>query len=104
MVAALEEHREAIAALCRQYQVQRLEVFGSAATGEFDPERSDFDFLVEFLPLPPGRRARAYLGLLAALEDLTGRAVDLVETAARSFRNPYFAATANATRQVLYAP
>lgn len=44
-------HREAIAALCRRHGVARLEVFGSAARGEdFDPARSDADFLVEFTP------------------------------------------------------
>ena len=42
---------EAIAALCREYSVARLEVFGSAARGsDFDPARSDADFLVTFTP------------------------------------------------------
>ena len=103
MVPELEQHREAIIALCRQYQVQRLEVFGSAATGDFDPETSDFDFLVEFAAMAPGAQARAYLGLLAALEDLTGRRIDLVEVQARSLKNPYFAASVEESRLVLYA-
>jgi predicted nucleotidyltransferase len=30
--------------------VQRLELIDSAATVEFDPSRSDLDFLVEFSP------------------------------------------------------
>lgn len=47
MIAALAERRAEIAALCRQYQVGRLEVFGSAARGgDFDPSRSDVDLLV----------------------------------------------------------
>ena len=43
--------REAITALCREYGVARLEVFGSAARGsDFDPARSDADFLVIVSP------------------------------------------------------
>ena len=44
----IAEHLEAIRALCREYGVLRLEVFGSVCTPEFDPERSDVDFLVEY--------------------------------------------------------
>lgn len=103
MVAALETHREAIIALCRQYQVQRLEVFGSAATGEFDPERSDFDFLVEFAEHPGGGQADRYFGLLEDLEALLQRPVDLVVVGARGLDNPYFRATVEESRRLLYA-
>ena len=48
MIAAVDQHREEISALCRRYGVRRLELFGSAATEVFDPPRSDLDFLVEF--------------------------------------------------------
>src|SRR5438876_87045 len=48
MIAILDQHRDEIAELCRKYRVQRLESFGSAARGDFDPNRSDLDFLVEF--------------------------------------------------------
>ena len=41
--------------LCQRFRVERLELFGSATRDDFDPDRSDFDFLVEFLPLQPGR-------------------------------------------------
>ena len=54
---AIADKREELAELCRQYDVARLEVFGSAARGtDFDPGKSDADFLVEFDPdsnLPP---------------------------------------------------
>ena len=50
MIPLIEEHLEEIAALCREFGVARLEVFGTAATGAFDPERSDVDFLVEYAP------------------------------------------------------
>jgi uncharacterized protein len=51
MHSLIAAQRPAIASICRRYQVRRLEVFGSAARGaDFDPERSDADFLVEFAP------------------------------------------------------
>jgi hypothetical protein len=77
----LAECREAIAALCRRYGVARLEVFGSAARGgDFDPARSDADFLVEFAE--PSTSLTAFLDFKEALEALLGRPVDLVERSA----------------------
>jgi predicted nucleotidyltransferase len=80
MHADIDEKRDAVAALCRRYGVARLEVFGSAARGlDFDPKRSDFDFLVEFEKpsnLPP---LEQFFGFAEALEKLLGRPVDLVE-------------------------
>jgi predicted nucleotidyltransferase len=101
MTSLLEQHQEAILALCREYSVTRLEVFGSAARDDFDPQRSDLDFLVTFAPLPPGEKADAYFGFLAALEDLFGRPIDLVEPGA--VKNPYVRRTIDRHRQTLYA-
>ena len=78
MTRAIEEKRTEIDALCRKYKVQRLDVFGSAADDHFDPERSDFDFVVEFLQLGPGEYAETYFGLLNGLEGLLDGRVDLV--------------------------
>lgn len=62
----IESHRDALADLCRRYDVRRLELFGSAARGDFDLRSSDLDFLVEFAPLSAGQRGAAdrYFGLL----------------------------------------
>jgi len=83
MQAEIAEKREALAEICRGYGVARLEVFGSAARGiDFDPKRSDFDFLVEFdqrSDLPP---LEQFFGFADALEQLLGRSVNLVERAA----------------------
>ena len=68
--------------------MRRLDLFGSAAGDDFDPARSDLDFLVEFQPVPPGGYADAFFGLKESLEQLFGRPVDLV--AAAAIRNPYF--------------
>ncbi len=49
MHTEIEKHRKPLMALCHRYGVVRLEIFGSAARGgDFDPAKSDADFLVEF--------------------------------------------------------
>ena len=102
MHAAIADKRGQLAEICRRYGVIRLEVFGSAARGtDFDPATSDADFLVEFDPygdLPP---LEQFFGLVDALSDALGRPVDLVEN--HAFRNPYLAASINASREVVYA-
>jgi len=102
MIAVVEEKRGQLAEMCRAYHVRRLEVFGSAATGDrFDNRASDLDFLVEFQRTEEMNPADQYFGLLEALKELFGRDVDLVT--ARSLRNPYFIRSVNATREAVYA-
>jgi predicted nucleotidyltransferase len=36
MIPLIEEKREELKQLCARYRVRRLELFGSAARGEFD--------------------------------------------------------------------
>ena len=77
----LAEKHAGIAEICRCYGVRRLAVFGSAARGgDFSPERSDVDFLVEF---EQDLRGFDHIGRLMDLEEslqkLLQRPVDLVE-------------------------
>jgi predicted nucleotidyltransferase len=101
MINLIEGHRAKLDELCRRCHVRTLEIFGSAADGTFDPEKSDLDFLVEFLSLHPAEHADAYFGLLFGLEDLFCRKIDLLEAAA--IRNPYLLKSVNKQRTVLYA-
>jgi uncharacterized protein len=71
----VERNLTAIAELCRRFGVRRLDLFGSAATGRFDPGSSDLDFLVEFEPAAQGK---SYFRLLEEFEKLFGRNVDLL--------------------------
>lgn len=67
---------DALAKFCRQWNIVRLEIFGSALRDDFEPD-SDLDFLVTF---EPGAR-RSLLDLIGAEEELgklLGRTVDLV--------------------------
>jgi uncharacterized protein len=87
--------------LCRKHSVRRLDIFGSAATGDFDAEESDLDFVVEFLPVVRRGFKDVYFTLLDDLETLFNRRVDLVEASA--IRNPYFRQSIEETRVPLYA-
>lgn len=100
MISLIDEHLKELNKLCREHHVRRLEVFGSAADGTFDPSRSDLDFLVDFMPLPEGRYANTYFGLLHDLEDLFDRKIDLVME--RAIRNPFFYQGVNRSRRVIY--
>jgi len=102
MISDVETHQEEIERLCRRYGVERLEVFGSAATGAFDEETSDVDFVVLFsdeVRCSSGY-ADTYLDLAWDLEDLLDRDVDLVTE--RSIQNPYFRRSVDSSRQVIY--
>lgn len=99
MISDVETHREEIGALCRRYGVERLEVFGSAATEEFDEESSDVDLVVSFADKSPGYADR-FLDFAEALEDLCGRDVDLVTE--QSISNPYFQKSVNDSRELVY--
>ena len=63
--------------MCRRVGVRGLDVFGSAARGDFDPARSDVDFLVEFATQDDD--LARFLDFKQALEALLGRRVDLVD-------------------------
>ncbi len=79
MQASINEKRDDLAAICRRFGVARLEVFGSAARGgDFDPDRSDIDFLVTFNPAARNDLA-TFADLKEELECLLSRPVDLVE-------------------------
>jgi predicted nucleotidyltransferase len=92
--------RDEFAELCRRFRVKRLEVFGSAVSGQFDPDRSDYDFLAEFEP-DGGDLFHRFFGLIDELEKLLGRPVDLLTP--RSIRNKYLRAAIDRTRTTVYA-
>lgn len=100
MIELLEQHRDALGALCRRFRVRRLDLFGSAAKGTFEPQSSDLDFLVSLNDASPADYTDNYFGLANELERLFQRRVDLVTE--RAVRNPYFRQVIEATRQPVY--
>lgn len=79
MHVAVSTRLDALAKLSRRFHVRRLGMFGSAARGEdFDPTSSDIDFLIEFeTDADPGMAG--FLDVEAALQEVVGRPVDLVD-------------------------
>ena len=96
----IDANLPALRVLCRRFGVRRLDLFGSAATGRFDPARSDLDFLVEFEEPSTGGFRGPYFGLLEALETLLQRKVDLLTE--RSLENPYRRRRILAEKRTLY--
>ena len=101
MVSLIARYRDELEELCRRYHVRRLELFGSAASGKFNPDTSDLDFLVMFDELEPAIYADAYLGLYESLTALFDRRIELVSTTA--ITNPYFLESIQRNRETLYA-
>ena len=100
MISLVADRSDEIAELCRRHQVQRLDLFGSAATGDFDPESSDLDFLVTFLPEANATYVGAYRRLYTDLRNLFDRPVDLVIDT--KFRDPLFRQTIEQSRTPIY--
>jgi predicted nucleotidyltransferase len=95
----VEPFRPEVAKLCRQLNVSRLDLFGSAACEGFTSE-SDIDVLVEF-DRDGGGLFDRYFTLKERLEELFGRPVDVVIE--KSIKNPYLKANIEHSRRNLYA-
>ena len=99
MKSHIKTHKTKLHALCREYDVGRLELFGSATSEAFDAAASDLDFIVQFADKSPGYADR-HLDVAEALEELFGRDVDLVTE--WSLSNPYFRKAVDAMREKAY--
>jgi len=100
MTPIVSDKLDAITALARKHGVIRLFLFGSGLSDDFDQQRSDLDFLVEFEAKSPSDHANGYFGLMEDLEELLGVPVDLIEPGPIS--NPYFREEIERTRRPLY--
>lgn len=71
----IDEIRQIVAQLAKQYGAQRVYLFGSYARGDSD-EKSDIDLRIDKGSI----RGLALAGLLVDLEDALGVPVDLIPT------------------------
>ena len=94
----LEEIKKVALPACRQFQVKRLDIFGSYARGEVGPS-SDLDLLVEF-DEPDRNPAKRFFGLLHHFEDTLHCDVDLLTLT--GIRNPYFRRRILSERVTIY--
>jgi predicted nucleotidyltransferase len=101
MTRIIEQNKDRLIDLCRKYHVAALDVFGSAASEDFDEQCSDVDLLVEFDSSVKANRFDNFFALHDELQKLLKRPVDLVEPG--GLRNPYFIDSVEKTRKRLYA-
>ncbi len=100
MIPLIANHTDELAEICRRHQVKRLEVFGSAAVGDFNTENSDIDFLVEFHESHDISLFKTRRDLTQALESLFNRSVDLVIFA--NVEDPYFRTSVENTKEPIF--
>lgn len=95
----LDQHREEILILCKQYSVKTLYVFGSVLTDNYRPE-SDIDFVIDIDVDDPITYGENYFQVKFALQNLLNRPIDLLEQ--KSLRNSFLIDRINRTKQVVY--
>ena len=96
------EQNDQLVAVCKQFDVSTLYVFGSALNDNYDENKSDIDFLVKFKNNAVKGSARRYFKFEEALQNIFKiEHIDLVVE--NALKNPYFIEEINKTRQVLYA-
>lgn len=95
----IADQLDEIRQICRENGVRRLDLFGSAANGTFDPERSDLDFYVDLGEYDRTVGTR-YLKVVSFLTRMFGRNIDVVTS--RGIRNPAFRAEIELSRTPLY--
>ena len=100
MPLIIDNNKEKLIELCKKYRVAELDLFGSATTEDFDEEKSDIDFLVEFEETVAQDRFDNFFNFLEELRQLFNRSIDLVETG--GLRNPYFIEMVNQTKRRVY--
>ncbi|HBS32991.1 MAG TPA: DNA polymerase III subunit beta [Parvularcula sp.] len=98
----IAEKLEDIKRLCRERAVKRLEIFGSAARGDdFDPDKSDADFIVDFCDWHRKPWLGAYFDFERALAALLGR--DVNRTQLGAVKNIYVQQSIDQDRELTYA-
>lgn len=100
MEKIIQNKKEVLTRLCKEYSVKRLYAFGSAVSGKYN-EKSDLDFLFSFSDdLSPEEYTNNYFALHYKLREIFNREIDLVTE--RTLSNPYFIESVNETKQLIY--
>lgn len=86
MIDIVTSKQAELEALCEDYGVRRLALFGSAAKGTWEEGSSDLDFLVDIGDYND-RVGRRFMGFLAGLDRLFGDTFDVVSEAAVKSEN-----------------
>jgi len=95
----IDNNIESLKRLCNIYNVDKMYLFGSALTSNFN-EKSDIDFLVKFKPIELAQYFENYLEFKENLESLFGREIDLLEE--QTLRNPILIKSINRSKELIY--
>ncbi len=90
---------EAFSKLCAVYNVEKMYLFGSASTSNFN-KQSDIDLLVKFKAIDLSLYFDNYINFKEKFEKLFGRNVDLVEEQTR--KNPVLIKSINKSKELIY--
>lgn len=96
---SVEVHKDSIEQLCKEHNVAKLYIFGSAATDSLT-ENSDVDVLVRFKQIDLSKYFINYSDLKEKLQRLFNRQVDLIEE--QTLSNPYLIKSIDRTKQLIY--
>lgn len=98
---SVAQHLDEIRDLAARYGVEKLEIFGSAMTPDFDEDRSDVDFIVHYPPdYDFGYFAKRLFDLEDEIAETLDRPTQLVMTSA--LRGSRFRQNADLTRTIVY--
>jgi predicted nucleotidyltransferase len=95
----IDQNIESLKRLCNIYNVDKMYLFGSALTSNFNNE-SDIDFLVKFKSIELSQYFENYLSFKENLETLFGREVDLLEE--QTLKNPILINSINRSKELVY--
>jgi predicted nucleotidyltransferase len=90
-----------IVSLLEKHKIKDAYLFGSVLNDKFNEEKSDVDFLVNFVDgIDPLEKGELLWNLRFSLEDNLRRPVDLITET--SLKNPYFIEEVNKTKVKIY--
>ena len=99
IVNHLDTYLKEINYLCEQHKVNKLYVFGSALSNNFN-EKSDIDLIVDFNTLALEEYADNYFDFKFSLQKVFNRSIDLLEE--KAIKNPYFKNAVLKDRALIY--
>lgn len=95
----IKRYQKELDRICRARSVNELYVFGSILSDRFNDD-SDIDFLVSINSTDPIEYAENYFELKFELEDIFGRAIDLLEE--KALKNRTFMEVINKQKLLVY--
>ena len=95
----INQNKEIIKQLCETHNVDKLYLFGSATTPNFNDE-SDIDLLVKFKSFDLKLYFLNYINFKEKLKNLLNREIDLVEE--QTLKNPYLILSIEENKELIY--